>query len=59
MPTVVAFPTGATPDRPRLLGDKLQEIARRSPLDLLALDALADLVLARLNARDTPRPRQG
>lgn len=32
----------------RTLGDKLQEIGRRSPKDLHALEVLANLVLERL-----------
>lgn len=55
---------------PRTLGDKLQDIARRSPRDLHALDVLADLVLERLDAEqpetpahrwkcDEPKPKGG
>jgi hypothetical protein len=32
----------------RTLGDKLQEIGRRSPKDVRALEVLADMVLERL-----------
>ena len=41
-------------DKPpdRLLGNKLQEIAMRSPNDLRAIEVLADFVLARLNEQD-------
>jgi hypothetical protein len=42
--------------RPRLLGDKLQEIAVRSPKDLAAIEVLADYVLARL-PNVVPEPR--
>jgi len=37
----------------RHISAKLQEIALRSPKDLAAFDALADLVLARLNGFTT------
>lgn len=38
----------------RPLGNKLQEIADRSPKDLAAFEVLADLVLARLNLMARP-----
>lgn len=46
--------TTPTPRLTRTLGDKLQEIAHRSPADLEALERLADFILDKLNQR-TPR----
>jgi hypothetical protein len=40
----------------RTLGDKLQEIGRRSPKDVRALEVLADMVLARLDAQQVADP---
>jgi hypothetical protein len=40
----------------RPLGNKLQEIAQRSPQDIVAFDTLADFVLARLNQAEAPAP---
>ena len=37
--------------RQRPLGNKLQEIAARSPADVYAIEELADFVLDRLDAR--------
>lgn len=48
MAQAAAFPTAPR----RQLSDKLQEIALRSQKDIRAFDALADLVLERLNAKD-------
>lgn len=41
----------------RSLGDKFQEIALRSPADMIAFDRLADAVLARLNAEERRQPK--
>jgi hypothetical protein len=41
----------------RTLGDKLQEIGRRSPKDLHALEVLSDLVLERLGPENAAAPR--
>ena len=38
--------------RARLLGNKLQEIAMRSPADLAAIEVVADYVLDRLDDND-------
>jgi len=56
----LAFPgVGVFPRRPtrttRPIGNKFQEIATRSPIDMRALDKLADLVLERLNKSDRER----
>lgn len=53
------IPTAATTDTLCL---KIREIAARSPMDLAALDVLADMVIDRLDAeqrppRRTQRPR--
>ncbi len=52
-----AFPFTTFPRRrpfTRSFGDKLHEIALRSPKDSLALERLADLVIKRLNAENVP-----
>jgi hypothetical protein len=53
------FPRPAPAPRPRrdrrTLGDKLHDIGTRSPKHIEAFDALADFVLAQLNARDEER----
>jgi hypothetical protein len=47
------FPAGPRPFT-RSLGDKLQEIALRSPKDIAALEQVADMVIERLNAKGVP-----
>lgn len=42
---------------PRPLGNKLQEIAARSPLDIWAIDTIADMVLARLDETDMQKQK--
>ena len=38
----------------RSFGDKMHEIAIRSPKDIAALERIADMVLRRLNAEEVP-----
>ena len=41
----------------RSIGDKLQDLANRSPKDLIALEGIIDVVLARLDAEDSLKPK--
>lgn len=54
-PANVAFTRKPRQRVKRPVGNKFQEIARRSPKDMAAFDVMADLVLARLNEEDRKR----
>lgn len=56
MAASVPFVRPLSRQTPRTLGDKLQEIAVRSPADLAAFDTLADLVLRELDDEEARRP---